>query len=59
MNSMLSHMSVTYVQIKVSGQTIPYSVLGLDISFHYQEKKTVQPVDPQGLCIKVHREEVG
>lgn len=44
--------SITHVQIMVSGQITPYSVLGLAISFHIKAKKTVQPVDLQGLGIK-------
>lgn len=36
MNSVLC---ITYVQIMVSGQTVPYSVLGLAISFHIERKE--------------------
>lgn len=39
MNSVLSHVCNTYVQIMVSGITTPYSVLGLAISFHKAGKE--------------------
>lgn len=59
MNSVLSHVGNAYLQIMLSGNAIPYSVLGLDTSFHTSEEITVQSADLQGLDIKMHREEVG